>query len=91
MEGLDVIITAGANQAFLNVAMAVCDVNDDVVIVAPYYFSHKMSVQLAGGKVTECPFNPATLLPDWDQLDALVTELKPAMVSCGNVFDKCSK
>ena len=47
MEQLDIAITAGANQAFVNVALAICDSNDTACIIAPYYFSHKLALQLA--------------------------------------------
>lgn len=52
MDQLDVAITAGANQAFVNAALAICDSNDTACIIAPYYFSHKLSLQLANVRPT---------------------------------------
>ena len=42
----DVMVTAGANQAFTNVVLALCDAGDEVVLFAPYYFNHKMALQM---------------------------------------------
>ena len=35
-----VTVTAGSNQAFVNVLLCVCDAGDEVILFAPYYFSH---------------------------------------------------
>jgi aspartate/methionine/tyrosine aminotransferase len=45
-----VFVTAGGNMAFLNAILAVCDVGDEVVLLAPFYFNHEMAVVLAGAK-----------------------------------------
>ena len=42
-----IIVTAGANQAFLNAVLAICDPGDEVILLAPYYFNHEMAVALA--------------------------------------------
>jgi aspartate/methionine/tyrosine aminotransferase len=47
-ERCSVIVTAGANQAFLNVLLATADVGDAVVLFSPYYFSHYSACVLAG-------------------------------------------
>jgi aspartate/methionine/tyrosine aminotransferase len=82
MDGMDVAITAGANQAFMNAAMAVCDQDDTAILLAPYYFSHKLSLQLCGAQVSVCPFNPATLASDFVALERMMAEQKPRMVRC---------
>eukprot|EP00960_Hanusia_phi_P057458 763575-Hanusia_phi.AAC.1 len=48
IEGKEVMVTAGANQAFVNVMLAVCDPGDYVVLFKPYYYSHRVAVELAG-------------------------------------------
>jgi aspartate/methionine/tyrosine aminotransferase len=45
----DVIVTAGANQAFMNVVMALLSVKSQCVVFRPYYFNHVMAVQLLNG------------------------------------------
>jgi aspartate/methionine/tyrosine aminotransferase len=38
----DVHVTAGANQGFTNIVLALVDAADPVVLFAPYYFNHLM-------------------------------------------------
>ena len=80
MQDQDICITAGANQAFVNAALSLCDGKDEVIVIAPYYFCHLSSLQLCETKVTIAPFQKSTLEPDCGELSALVTNLKPKMV-----------
>ena len=50
------------------------------VLLAPYYFCHKTSLDLVGSDVLICPFDKASFLPDWDRLGALIRDEKPVMV-----------
>lgn len=59
-----VMVTAGANQAFSNVALALVDPGDEVVLCAPYYFSHLVSFEIAQANIKTCWWDPKTLLPD---------------------------
>lgn len=45
----EVMVTAGANQAFTNVVLTLLDTDDQVVLFKPYYFNHLMAVQMTGG------------------------------------------
>jgi len=65
----------------MNMALAVLDSGDNVIIMAPYYFSHKLSCQLVAANVTVCPFDPSTFAPNWEALTILVKDLQPRMVS----------
>ena len=40
------MITSGANQAFVNVVLALVDASDRVVLFSPYYFNHLMALQV---------------------------------------------
>jgi katanin p60 ATPase-containing subunit A1 len=81
MTGLDVTVTAGANQGFLDVAMSTCDGGcDKAILIAPYYFSHKLTLQLSGVEVAVCPFDRTTLYPDWAQLEHMIHTLQPKLV-----------
>ena len=42
----NIMVTAGANQAFVNVVLALCDQSDRVVLFKPYYFNHLMALQV---------------------------------------------
>lgn len=70
-----VMVTAGANQAFVNIVLTLCDAGDSVVMFAPYYFNAYMSFQMTG--VTDIlvgPSNPKTLQPDVDWLEKALTK-----------------
>mmetsp|Transcript_37014 Transcript_37014/g.71727 ORF Transcript_37014/g.71727 Transcript_37014/m.71727 type:complete len:443 (-) Transcript_37014:206-1534(-) len=61
----EVIITTGANQAFANLVVALTDEEDTVIMFAPYYFNHKMAVQMTGGSrnLELGAVDPETLIP----------------------------
>lgn len=81
MTDMNITVTAGANQGFNNLALTVCDAGDKAVLVAPFFFSHKLSLQMNDVEVSVCPFNTKTLAPNFDALEEMVTRLKPKMVS----------
>ncbi|KAJ6715255.1 BIFUNCTIONAL ASPARTATE AMINOTRANSFERASE AND GLUTAMATE/ASPARTATE-PREPHENATE AMINOTRANSFERASE-RELATED [Salix viminalis] len=73
-----VMVTAGANQAFVNLVLALCDAGDSVVMFAPYYFNAYMSFQMTGvTNILVGPSNPETLHPDADWLEKILSEAKP--------------
>ncbi|XP_044496853.1 aromatic aminotransferase ISS1 isoform X2 [Mangifera indica] len=81
-----VMVTAGANQAFVNIVLTLCDAGDSVVMFAPYYFNAYMSFQMTGvTKILVGPGNPRTLYPDADWLEkTLETEPTPKLVTVVN-------
>ncbi|GAB4850139.1 Aromatic aminotransferase iss1 [Ancistrocladus abbreviatus] len=73
-----VMVTAGANQAFVNLVLALCDAGDSVVMFAPYYFNAYMSFQMTGvTNILVGPGDPGTLYPDADWLEKTLKETKP--------------
>eukprot|EP00199_Chlamydomonas_sp_CCMP681_P002316 CAMPEP_0119111636 /NCGR_PEP_ID=MMETSP1180-20130426/36531_1 /TAXON_ID=3052 ORGANISM="Chlamydomonas cf sp, Strain CCMP681" /NCGR_SAMPLE_ID=MMETSP1180 /ASSEMBLY_ACC=CAM_ASM_000741 /LENGTH=423 /DNA_ID=CAMNT_0007098707 /DNA_START=46 /DNA_END=1317 /DNA_ORIENTATION=- len=66
-----VMVTTGANQAFVNVVLALVDKQDSVCLFTPYYFNHLMAVQMTGGArhVLYGPCDPQTLHPDLGWLE----------------------
>ncbi|MFX1535463.1 MAG: pyridoxal phosphate-dependent aminotransferase [Promethearchaeota archaeon] len=51
----EIMITAGANQAFANICLAILDEGDEVLLPSPYYFNHEMAIGAVGAKVIEWP------------------------------------
>ena len=47
---INIMVTSGGNQAFINVLMAITDIGDEVILLAPYYFNHLMALQFTGCK-----------------------------------------
>ncbi|KAJ4765891.1 Aspartate aminotransferase [Rhynchospora pubera] len=70
-----VMVTAGANQAFVNIVLTLCDPGDSVVMFSPYYFNAYMSFQMTG--ITDIlvgPADPDTLLPDLEWLEKTLSQ-----------------
>ncbi|XP_039143545.1 aromatic aminotransferase ISS1 [Dioscorea cayenensis subsp. rotundata] len=70
-----IMVTAGANQAFVNLVLTLCDPGDSVVMFAPYYFNAYMSFQMTG--ITDIIVGPGdskTLQPDADWLEKILSE-----------------
>ncbi len=63
MSSSSVMVTAGANQAFTNVVLALCDAGDRVALFAPYYFNHKMCLQMTGCEIVDGARDPDTMFP----------------------------
>jgi katanin p60 ATPase-containing subunit A1 len=78
LQKSSVMVTAGANQAFVNIVLALCDPGDSVVMFAPYYFNAYMSFQMTGvTNILVGPGSPKTLYPDADWLEKTLAETKP--------------
>ncbi|GAB4238047.1 MAG: pyridoxal phosphate-dependent aminotransferase [Deltaproteobacteria bacterium] len=73
-------VTAGANQAFFNAVLAICDPGDEVILLSPYYFNHEMAVALASAVPVTVPVDPR-LQPDLPAIEAAITERTRAIVT----------
>ncbi|XP_074563824.1 aromatic aminotransferase ISS1-like [Curcuma longa] len=70
-----VMVTAGANQAFVNVVLILCDPGDSVVMFAPYYFNAHMAFQMTGiTNILVGPSDPKTLQPDVEWLEKTLSQ-----------------
>ena len=47
-RGSRVMVTAGANMAFMHAVLAVTDPGDEIILNVPFYFNHEMAIQMAG-------------------------------------------
>ncbi|TAN47143.1 MAG: pyridoxal phosphate-dependent aminotransferase [Methylococcaceae bacterium] len=48
LRGREVLVTAGANMAFLNALFAIADPGDEIILPLPYYFNQEMAVRMVG-------------------------------------------
>ncbi|EKX40945.1 hypothetical protein GUITHDRAFT_75075 [Guillardia theta CCMP2712] len=62
-----VMITAGSNQAYMNVVLTLLDEGDTSLLLIPYYFNHLMALQMTGARIELAP-TTKTLQPDLDWL-----------------------
>ena len=72
-------ITSGCNQAFAAAIASLCGEGDEVIIPVPWYFNHKMWLDMAG--VTAVPLQVGEgMLPDLAAAEALITNRTRAIV-----------
>ena len=70
----EVFITAGCNQAFFLSMLTLGKAGDEVILPAPYYFNHKMTLEMLGMTPVLLPCRPKTgMLPEVDIAEMLIT------------------
>lgn len=74
-----IAITSGCNQAFAAVMATLAGSGDQVMLPVPWYFNHKMWLDMQGVGVVPLPTGSG-LLPDPDQAAALITPRTKAIV-----------
>lgn len=61
----EVMITAGCNQAFVVAVMTLAKPGDNVILPVPWYFNHKMTLDMLGIEARPLPCRPENgLIPD---------------------------
>jgi aspartate/methionine/tyrosine aminotransferase len=53
--GSRVMVTAGANMAFMHAVLAITSPGDEIVLPAPFYFNHEMAIEMAGCRAVLVP------------------------------------
>lgn len=74
-----VAITSGCNQAFCAAIAALCAEGDEVLLPTPWYFNHKMWLDMEGLNAIPLP-GRAGLLPDPEEAAARITSRTRAIV-----------
>ncbi len=74
-----VAVTAGCNQAFTAVLSTLAGAGDQVIIPTPYYFNHKMWLDMEGVEAAYLPTGD-DLIPDPGQAARLVTDRTRAII-----------
>jgi len=54
-DGSRVMVTAGANMAFMHAVLAITEPDDEVILPVPFYFNHEMAIQMAGCRAVRVP------------------------------------
>jgi aspartate/methionine/tyrosine aminotransferase len=74
-------ILAGCNQAFVAVALAIAAAGDEIILPAPWYFNHKMALDMLGIRAVPLPCRPENgFVPDAAEAAALLTARTRAVV-----------
>jgi len=69
----EVAITSGCNQAFAATIQSLCAEGDAVILPTPWYFNHKMWLDMQGVETQPLPVG-AGMLPDVARAEALITD-----------------
>jgi aspartate/methionine/tyrosine aminotransferase len=75
----NVCITSGCNQAFCAAMMSLTSEGDEVILPTPYYFNHKMWLDMSGVRTVALPTGNG-LLPDPDLAQAMISDRTKAIV-----------
>jgi aspartate/methionine/tyrosine aminotransferase len=54
-QGSCVMVTAGANMAFMHAVLATTAPGDEVILPVPFYFNHEMAIEMAGCHAVRVP------------------------------------
>jgi aspartate/methionine/tyrosine aminotransferase len=54
-RGGRIMVTAGANMAFMHAVIAISEPGDEIILPAPFYFNHEMAIQMAGCRAVAVP------------------------------------
>lgn len=54
-RGSRIMVTAGANMAFMHAVLAVTQPGDEVILPVPFYFNHEMAIEMAGCTAVRVP------------------------------------
>jgi aspartate/methionine/tyrosine aminotransferase len=77
----DVLIAAGCNQAFCLALLALARAGEEVILPLPYYFNHRMWLDMQGIRALPLPFRPDRGgVPDPEEAAAAITPATRAIV-----------
>jgi len=94
-RGARVMVTAGANMAFVHVVFAITQPGDEIVLPVPFYFNHDMAIEMAGCRTVRVPTDARYQL-DVDAIRRAITPRTRAVVTVtpnnpsGAVFPEAS-
>ena len=75
-----IMVTAGANMAFMHAVMAITTPGDEVILPIPFYFNHEMAIQMAGCRAVRVPTDDRYQL-DLDGIERAITNRTRAVVT----------
>jgi aspartate/methionine/tyrosine aminotransferase len=79
-RGSRIMVTAGANMAFLHAVLATTVPGDEIVLPVPYYFNHEMAVAMAGCRTVPVPTDDCYGL-DVGAIERAITDRTRAVVT----------
>jgi aspartate/methionine/tyrosine aminotransferase len=79
-RGSRIMVTAGANMAFMHAVLAITRPGDEIVLPLPFYFNHEMAIVMSGCRVVTVPTDEHYQLRV-DAIAAAITDRTRAVVT----------
>jgi aspartate/methionine/tyrosine aminotransferase len=79
-RGSRIMVTAGANMAFIHAALAITMPGDEIILPVPFYFNHEMAIEMAGCRVVRVPTDECYQLR-LDLIERAITDRTRAIVT----------
>ena len=79
-HGSRVMVTAGANMAFMHAVLSITSPGDEIILPTPFYFNHEMAIEMAGCRVVRVPTDDRYQLR-LDAIEAAITDRTRAVVT----------
>lgn len=79
-RGSAIMVTAGANMAFMHAVLAITEPGDEIILPVPFYFNHEMAIQMAGCRAVPVATD-ASYRPDLDAISRAITSRTRAIVT----------
>jgi aspartate/methionine/tyrosine aminotransferase len=79
-SGTEIMVTAGANMAFMHAVLAITQPGDEIILNVPFYFNHEMAIQMAGGTAVRVATDDG-YQPRVDALRRAITDRTRAIVT----------
>jgi aspartate/methionine/tyrosine aminotransferase len=95
VHGSKIMVTAGANMAFMHAVLATSMPGDEVMLPVPFYFNHEMAIEMAGCRPVPVPTDDRYQL-SLEAIRAALTDRTRAIVTIspnnptGAVFSESS-
>ena len=79
-KGVRIMVTAGANMAFMHAVLAITAPGDEIILNVPFYFNHEMAIQMADCTAVRVATDEQ-YQPRLDALRAAITDRTRAIVT----------
>ena len=80
LENSRLVVTSGSNMGFLNAVLSIADVNEEIILLKPFYFNHEMAIDLAGCRAVLVDTNRDYQI-DLSALEKAITDKTRAIVT----------
>jgi len=79
-RGSRIMVTAGANMAFMHAAIVTTSPGDEIILPVPFYFNHEMAIEMAGCRPVRVPTDDRYQLR-LDLIEKAITDRTRAIVT----------